>query len=80
MRLAILKRGHRATQKPFLALIRLIVGQVPGPIATMSYRSQWWGKRFSQCLQDAMRGPSPWSVGQRELFAAFVSNLNQCPY
>jgi len=27
-----------------------------------------------------MRGPSPWSVGERELFAAFVSRLNQCVF
>jgi AhpD family alkylhydroperoxidase len=27
-----------------------------------------------------MRGPSDWSVGERELFAAFVSNLNQCRF
>jgi len=25
-----------------------------------------------------MRGPSDWSDGERELFAAFVSSLNQC--
>jgi hypothetical protein len=27
-----------------------------------------------------MRGPSPWSVGERETFAAFVSRLNQCVF
>jgi len=27
-----------------------------------------------------MRGPSMWSVGERELFAAFVSRLNQCVF
>ena len=28
----------------------------------------------------AMRGPSEWSAGERELFAAFTSLLNQCPF
>ena len=28
----------------------------------------------------AMRGPSDWSAGERELFAAFTSLLNQCPF
>ena len=28
----------------------------------------------------ALRGPSDWSEGERELFAAFVSALNQCPF
>jgi len=27
-----------------------------------------------------MRGPSPWSVGERELFAAVTSRLNQCVF
>jgi hypothetical protein len=27
-----------------------------------------------------MRGPSEWTVGERELFAAFTSKLNQCPF
>lgn len=27
-----------------------------------------------------MRGPSPWSVAQRELIAAYVSGLNACAY
>jgi len=80
MRLKLLHDGHRITQKPFLALIRALVGTVPGPIATMSYRSQIFGSQFARALQEAMRGPSPWSVGERELFAAFVSKLNQCPF
>jgi hypothetical protein len=27
-----------------------------------------------------MRGPSEWTAGERELFAAFTSLLNQCPF
>ena len=27
-----------------------------------------------------LRGPSDWTVGERELIAAFVSNLNQCRF
>ena len=80
MRLALLHHGHRPVQRFFLGIIRRIVGQVPGPIATLSYRSELWGKQFSGCLQEAMRGPSSWSVGERELFSAFVSKLNQCVY
>ncbi len=29
---------------------------------------------------EAMRGPSAWSVGDRELMAAFVSKANECEY
>ena len=31
-------------------------------------------------VRTVMRGPSDWSVGERELFAAFVSRLNQCHF
>jgi len=27
-----------------------------------------------------MRGESEWSAGERELMAAFVSSLRQCPF
>ena len=49
-------------------------------VRTIAYRAELWGRPFSDCLQQLMRGPSEWSVGERELFAAFVSALNQCPF
>ena len=49
-------------------------------VRTMRYRSDMFGQPFSAALQRVMRGPSDWSVGERELFAAFVSAQNQCPF
>ena len=49
-------------------------------VRTMRYRSELFGQPFSAALQRIMRGPSDWPVGERELFAAFVSSLNQCPF
>jgi hypothetical protein len=49
-------------------------------VRTMRYRSELFGRPFSAALQQVMRGPSDWSVGERELFAAFVSCQNQCPF
>jgi len=46
----------------------------------LSYREELFGRPFSEALQDVMRGPSDWSVAERELFAAFVSSLNQCVF
>ena len=46
----------------------------------LSYRADFFGQPFSAALQAALRGPSDWSVGERELFAAFVSRHNQCAY
>jgi hypothetical protein len=46
----------------------------------LSYRPELFGHSFSVYLQAALRGPSDWSIGERELFAAFVSRTNQCTY
>ena len=55
--------------------------EVPRPLGvlkTLNYRPDLFGRPFSDALDVAMRGPSDWSPGERELFAAFVSSLNQC--
>ena len=49
-------------------------------VLMLQYRPELFGQPFSEALQEVMRGPSPWSVAERELFAAFVSAQNQCPF
>ena len=51
-----------------------------GVIKTLMYRPELFGEPFSAALDVAMRGPSDWSAGERELFAAFTSLLRQCPF
>jgi len=63
-----------------LRLMRVVMGHAPGVVRTLRYRKEFFGRSFSQLTQQVMRGPSPWSVGERELFAAFVSRLNQCVF
>jgi hypothetical protein len=49
-------------------------------VRTLLYRPGLFGHAFSAALDEAMRGPSDWSAGERELFAAFVSSRNQCVF
>ena len=49
-----------------------------GVVKTILYRPELFGEAFSDALEAAMRGPSEWSAGERELFAGFASHLNQC--
>jgi hypothetical protein len=80
MRLQILHNGHRPLQKLLLRVVARVVGQVPGPIAVMSYRREMFGKGLAACFQEAMRKQSEWSDGETEVFAAFVSKQNSCAY
>jgi hypothetical protein len=71
--------GHAPAEAAVLDLIRERSGYEPlGVIKTLMYRPELFGLPFSEALEPAMRGPSEWSAGERELFAAFTSRLNQC--
>ena len=80
MRLRKVHTGHRFREKAILSVIRIMMGHAPGVIRTLFYRKEFFGRHFSELTQQVMRGPSPWSVGEREIFAAFVSHLNQCVF
>ena len=57
--------------------------EVPRPLGvlrTLHYRPEVFGRSYSAALDLAMRGPSDWTPGERELFAAFVSSRNQCHF
>lgn len=79
MRLKRLEHGHRLPQRLLLWLIGRFSGErAPDVIRVLLYRPEFFGTPVNEAFQHALRGPSPWSVGERELFAAFVSRQNQC--
>jgi len=80
MRLERVHRGHRLRDKLVLGVMRVVVGHAPGVVRTLLYRKEFFGRPWSELTQQVMRGPSPWTVGEREVFAAFVSRLNQCVF
>ena len=81
MRLEVVDSGHAPAEAAILDQIRAMRGVEPvGVLKTLYYRPELFGRPFSAALDVAMRGPSDWSDGERELFAGFVSSLNQCPF
>jgi hypothetical protein len=81
MRLEIVETGHEPNEAAALELIReMRGGQVPDVLKTLHYRPEIFGRPFSATLDTAMRGPSDWTAAERELFAAYTSSLNQCPF
>lgn len=81
MRLGILDSGHSFGTKALFALIQTVSRQpVLDVIKLVKYRADFYGQPMGAITQDAMRGPSTWSVGDRELMAAFVAKANQCEF
>ncbi len=81
MRLAALDRGHGMRTKALFALIRVMSRHpVPDVVKTLKYRPDFFGAPMGALFQEVMRGPSEWSVGDRELMAAYVSKVNECEF
>lgn len=81
MRLQILDSGHSFGTKILFALIRTVSRQpVLDVVKVVKYRADFYGNPMSAVTQEAMRGPSTWSVGDRELMAAVVAKTNECEF
>jgi hypothetical protein len=81
VRLSVVDHGHAPDAAGMLDEIRARSGREPlGVVKTLLYRPELFGLPFSDALDHAMRGPSEWSPGERELFAGFTSLVNQCPF
>src|SRR5262245_3637955 len=79
MRLAVLDTGHSLKMKVLFAIIRMFFRlPTPDAIKTNRYRPDFYGMPMGVVTQEAMRGPSTWSVGDRELLGACVSKTNEC--
>jgi hypothetical protein len=81
MRLDCVDSGHAPAEAAVLRAIREQSGAEPlGVIKTLYYRPDIFGRPFSDGLDAVMRGPSDWTPGERELFAAFTSLLHECHF
>lgn len=81
MRLEILNSGYRPGTKLLFTLIQLFSRQpVPDAAKLVFYRPDFYGSRAKEFTHEAMRGPSAWSVADRELMAAYVSTVNESAF
>src|SRR5215831_2594784 len=81
MRLEVLNRGYGPGTKLLFAAIQLFSRQpVPDAAKLVFYRPDFYGSRAKEFTHAAMRGPSAWSVGDRELMAAYVSQVNESAF
>jgi uncharacterized peroxidase-related enzyme len=81
MRLKILNSGYDFGTKVLFAFIQLVSRHpVPDAARLVFYRPEFYGAPMKVFTREAMRGPSAWSVGDRELMAAVVSQMNECAF
>jgi uncharacterized peroxidase-related enzyme len=79
MRLTILDSGHSFRMKALFGFIRAVSHlPVPDAVKLNRYRHDFYGTPMRVLTQIAMRGASAWSVGDRELMGASVSQTNRC--
>lgn len=81
MRPRVLEHGYGIGPKLLFRLIRFVSGHpVPDAARINFYRPDFYGTHAKKFTHEAMRGPSTWSVGDRELMAAYLSKVNDAPW
>lgn len=81
MRPDVLNRGYPLRVKLLFTLIRTVTRQeVPDAARINFYRPDFYGSAMKDLTHRAMRGESGWSVGERELMAAYVSGINRSAF
>ena len=80
MRVPSYESAARPSQRAFVRLSRSLGGELDDVGKAAMRRPNFFGKPFLRLTQSVLRGPSAWSVGERELFAAVVSRANSCQF
>jgi AhpD family alkylhydroperoxidase len=81
VRPSVLNHGYGLGPKLLFRLIRLMSRHpVPDAAKLTFYRPDFYGTHAKKFTHEAMRGRSTWSVGDRELMAAYVSKVNDSPF
>lgn len=81
MRLGNVERGAALGNRLFFAFIRVVSGyRAPDVVRTLAHRPEFFGGPHTAHTQAVMRHDSAWSIAERELFAAYVSRINECRF
>ncbi|MGC5224234.1 carboxymuconolactone decarboxylase family protein [Micromonospora sp. DT81.3] len=81
MRLPEVERGDTVAHRLLIKMISLFAGyRLPDAARVAFYDQEFVGRALGAWTQRAMRGPSGWSVSERELMAAVVASWNTCPF
>ncbi len=77
MRLPEIDRGDTIAHRLLIGFISMVSGmRLPDAARVAFYHKEFFGTPMGAWTHAAMRGPSPWSVAERELMAAMVAKWN----
>lgn len=81
MRLREIDRGDGILNRVLISFISLVSGmRLPDAARVAFYHKDFFGVPMGAWTQAVMRGPSLWSVGERELMAAMIAKWNSCAF
>jgi uncharacterized peroxidase-related enzyme len=81
MRLPEIERGDGFANRLLIRFISMVSGmRLPDAARVAFYHKEFFGTPMGAWTQAAMRGPSPWSVAERELMACMVAKWNACAF
>jgi AhpD family alkylhydroperoxidase len=81
MRLAEIERGDSLRSRLLIGLISTVSGmRLPDAARVAFYHKDFFSGALGSWTQATMRGPSSWSIAERELMAAMVARWNSCPF
>lgn len=81
MRLPEIERGDDVRHRVLIAMISRLGGmRLPDAARVAFYHRDFAGPVLGAWTQKAMRGPSGWSVSERELMASMVAQWLTCPF
>ena len=81
MRLAEIDRGDSLGHRALIGFISTVAGmRLPDAARVAFYHQDFMAKALGAWTQATMRGPSAWSVSERELIGAMVAKWNSCAF
>ena len=81
MRLRDIDRGDGVFNRLLIGCISFVSRmRLPDAARVAFYHKDFLGRPMGAWTHAAMRGPSTWSIGERELMAALVAKWNSCAF
>jgi uncharacterized peroxidase-related enzyme len=81
MRLREIDKGDSVVSRLLISFISLVSGmRLPDAARVAFYHKEFFSTPMGAWTQAAMRGPSEWTIGERELMAALVAKWNSCSF